>query len=181
MGTDLTIRISDEDRAAAARALDVAVADGRLSWTEHAERSEVVWGARTRGDLVPVLNDLGDLSAVPGRLPAGEVQRVEVTLSKVVRTPDTTRPIEAFAKFGAVFLDLTALRPGDRVELSASSFCGKVVLHVGHDTQVIDDGDAWLGKRKVLGTPPGPGGPVVHVTGRSSLGHFKVFRGPLHH
>ncbi|TDP91970.1 DUF1707 SHOCT-like domain-containing protein [Labedaea rhizosphaerae] len=178
MGTDLTIRISDEDRAAAARALDVAVADGRLSWTEHAERSETVWAARTRGDLVPVLADLGpELAAGPIGRPTGTPQRIEVTLSKVIRTPDTTRPIEAFAKFGAVFLDLTALRPGERVELSASSFCGKVVLHVGHDTQVIDDGDVWLGKRKVLGTPPGPGGPVVHVTGRSSLGHFKVFRG----
>lgn len=178
MGTDLTIRISDEDRASAAQALDAAVADGRLSWTEHAERSEHVWAARTRGDLVPVLADLGS-DAV--RRPSGEPQRVQVTLSKVVRTPDTTRPIEAFAKFGAVFLDLTGLRPGERVELSASSFCGKVVLHVGADTQVIDDGDVWLGKRKVLGTPPGPGGPVVHVTGRSSLGHFKVFRGRLRH
>jgi hypothetical protein len=174
VATDLTIRISDEDRAAAARALDAAVADGRLSWVEHAERSEVVWAARTRGDLVPVLADLGSM---PIQRPMGAPQRVEVTLSKVVRTPDTTRPIEAFAKFGAVVLDLTGLRPGDRVELSASSFCGKVVLHVGHDTQVVDDGEVWLGKRKVLGTPPEPGGPVVHVTGRSSLGHFKVFRG----
>lgn len=181
MATDLTIRISDEDRAAAARALDAAVADGRLSWTEHAERSEVVWAARVRGDLLPVLSDLGDLGVEPIRRPTGTAQRVEVTLSKVVRTPDTSRPIEAHAKFGAIFLDLTGLEPGQRVELSASSFCGKVVLHVGHDTQVIDDGDVWLGKRKVLGTPPGPGGPVVHVTGRSSLGHFKVFRGALRH
>ena len=178
MGTDLTIRISDEDRASAAQALDAAVADGRLSWTEHAERSELVWAARTRGDLVPVLADLG---SDPVRRPTGEPQRVQVTLSKVVRTPDTSRPIEAFAKFGAVFLDLTALGPGERVELSASSFCGKVVLHVSPDTQVIDDGDVWLGKRKVLGASPGPGGPVVHVTGRSALGHFKVFRGPVRH
>ena len=178
MATDLTIRISDDDRAAAARALDTAVADGRLTWTEHAERSEGVWAARTRGDLVPFLADLGT-APVP-RATAG-VQQINVTLSKVVRTPDTTKRIEAFAKFGAVFLDLTALRPGDRVDLVASSLCGKVVLHVTPDTQVIDDGEVWLGKRKVLGTPPGPGGPVVHVTGRSSLGHFKVFRGPLRH
>ena len=177
MGADLTIRISDDDRAEAARSLDAAVADGRLSWTEHAERSEVVWAARTRGDLVPVLADLG--SQPPARMPSGQAQRVHVTLSKVIRTPDTSRPIEAYAKFGAVFLDLTGLRPGERVALSASSFCGKVVLHVGEDTQVIDDGDVWLGKRKVLGTPPPPGGPVVHVTGRSSLGHFKVFRGGM--
>lgn len=178
MAADLTIRISDEERASAARALDAAVADGRLTWLEHAERSEGVWGARTRGDLAPFLADLG---AATGRTPSGGVQQINVTLSKVVRTPDTTKRIEAFAKFGAIFLDLTALRPGDHVELVASSLCGKVVLHVGHDTQVIDDGGVWLGKRKVLGTPPGPGGPVVHVTGQSALGHFKVFRRALRH
>jgi hypothetical protein len=178
VSSELVIRISDEERAAAARTLDTAVADGRLSWVEHSERSEGVWAAKTRGDLVPHLADLGD---VPARAVPSHTQQITVTLSKVVRTPDTGKRIEAFAKFGAIVLDLTTLRPGEHVELVASSLCGKVVLHVGEDTQVIDDGDVWLGKRKVLGAPPGPGGPVVHVSGRSALGHFKVFRGRPHH
>jgi hypothetical protein len=41
---------------------------------------------------------------------------------------------------------------------------------------VVDEGDAVLGKRKILaGSPVTEDGPVIRITGRSTLGHLKVF------
>ena len=76
--------------------------------------------------------------------------------------------------FGAVYLKLSELEPGTETEVDASSFCGKVVLIVGEDATVIDDGEAVLGKRKILTEAPSGNGPVIRITGRSTLGHLKV-------
>ncbi|MFD1045695.1 DUF1707 domain-containing protein, partial [Kibdelosporangium lantanae] len=43
MLNDQELRLSDDERWAATRVLDNAVADGRITWQEHAERSEQVW------------------------------------------------------------------------------------------------------------------------------------------
>ena len=94
--------------------------------------------------------------------------------SKIIRSPEPGRRVEARALFGAVYLKLTDAEPGSEVLVEASSFCGKVVLIVGQDATVIDEGDAVLGKRKILTSAPSGEGPLIRITGRSTLGHLKV-------
>ncbi len=167
------VRLSDQDRERAVAQLNEAVADGRLTWQEHTERVERAWLARTGDELVPCLVDLGRAAVAR---PGADVQRVVAMASKIVRRPEPGRRIEARSLFGAVFLDLTDALDGEELLVDASSFCGKVVLTVSDDATVIDEGDAVLGKRKILAPAPLSGdGPRIRITGRSTLGHLKVF------
>jgi hypothetical protein len=164
------MRLSDNDREQAVALLNEAVADGRLTWPEHGERVESAWTVRTRDELAPFISDLGTI----GR--RNEPQRVVAKVSKIVRKPEVGRRIEAKSLFGAVFLDLTDAAPGEELLVEASSFCGKVVLTVSADATVIDEGEAVLGKRKILASAPSTSdGPLIRITGRSTLGHLKVF------
>lgn len=177
------LRLSDHDRERAVARLNEAVAEGRLTWTEHAERVERAWAARTADDLAPCLADLGtDLRAglgVPEPYRAGSGAPVVAVLSKIVRRPELDRPIVARSLFGAVFLNLSDAKPGTEVYVEASSFCGKVVLTVGADATVIDEGLAVLAKRKIYASGS-PGGPVIRITGKSTLGHLKVLAAGQH-
>jgi hypothetical protein len=170
----LQLRVTDDERAAAASVADAAVADGRLTWTEHAERYEQIWAARTRAELAPTIADLGRPEPVEVPRP----QRVLAVFSKVNRTPSVgSGHLHARALFGAVILDLTGMRPGDEVHVRASSWFGKVAIRVADDATVTDDGTVLLGKRAIRGPGGGPaGGPVVRITGRSAFGNLKVFR-----
>ncbi|MCE7012124.1 DUF1707 domain-containing protein [Kibdelosporangium philippinense] len=168
MSGELVIRLSDEERFEAVRVLDAAVADGRLTWDEHAEWSDLVWAAKTEGDLVPQLADLAQTASA---------QRVVATISKVIRTPEATREVTARATFGAVVLNLEGMRPGEYVRVVADAFCGKVVVSVPANAVVIDEGTAVMGKRGIFGAARGQGGPVVRIAGRVTMGNIKVFRG----
>lgn len=164
------LRLSDVERERAVAQLNEAVADGRLTWPEHAERVERAWSARTETDLHPVLADLGALR----HRPSGGSAPVSAVLSKIVRRPELDRPIQARSLFGAVFLNLTEAEPGAEVFVEASSFCGKVVLIVSPDATVIDEGQAVLAKRKILVSGNRGDGPTIRITGKSTLGHLKV-------
>jgi hypothetical protein len=167
------LRISDADREQAVVVLNAAVAEGRLTWEEHAERVDLALKARTSAELAPYLADLGK-SVVPSAGGTALPQRVVARGSKIIRSPEPGRRIEARALFGAVYLKLVDAEPGTEILVEASSFCGKVVLIVGEDATVIDEGDAVLGKRKILTDAPSGQGPLIRVTGRSTLGHLKV-------
>ncbi len=52
------MRASDADRDIVLRALGEAYAEGRLDRSEYDERADVVHGAKTLGELPPVLEDL---------------------------------------------------------------------------------------------------------------------------
>jgi uncharacterized protein DUF1707 len=167
------LRLSDVERERAVAVFNDAVADGRLTWPEHAERVELVWTLRTRDQLAPYLADLG---VVGTGVISVEPQRVVAKASKIIRKAERGRRVEAKSWFGAVYVDLTDAAPGEELQVEATSFCGKVVLTVGKDATVVDEGEAVLGKRKVLA--PGSGsvdGPLIRITGRSTLGHLKVY------
>ncbi|HEY3608310.1 MAG TPA: DUF1707 domain-containing protein [Pseudonocardiaceae bacterium] len=169
------LRLSDVERERAVAVFNDAVADGRLTWPEHAERVELVWTLRTRDQLAPYLADLGVVGA--GVVGAGrEPQRVVARASKIIRKAERGRRVEARSLFGAVYVDLTDAAPGEELQVDATSFCGKVVLTVGRDATVVDEGEAVLGKRKILvSAPDAAGGPLIRITGRSTLGHLKVY------
>jgi hypothetical protein len=163
------LRLSDADRDRAVARLNEAVAEGRLTWPEHAERVEAVWAARTEHELIPLVRDLGSVA----RPVDSAGPPVIAMFSKIVRRPELGRPIRARSLFGAVFLDLSDAPAGEELRVEASSFCGKVVLTVAEDATVIDEGEAILAKRKIF-APGSPGGLVVRITGRSMLGHLRV-------
>jgi hypothetical protein len=168
----VTLRISDTDRARAASVVDAAVADGRLTWTEHHERTAAIWSARTGAELAPTVADL------PVAAPAVPAKHITSVFSKICRAPvPDARPLRVRAVFGAVVLDLTGLRRGEHLTVHASSFCGKVQLVVGPDATVLDDGGVLLGKRAAAGRSPVPDGPVIHLSGLSAFGNLKIFRG----
>lgn len=52
------LRIGDAERERAAAALGEHFAQGRLTFDEHSERLEKIWGARTEADLAPLFRDL---------------------------------------------------------------------------------------------------------------------------
>jgi len=172
-GAAVPLRLSNDDREQAVEQLNRAVADGRLTWTEHAERVEAVYAARVTGDLRPLLADLGSADVAPM---SNTVTEVSAVLSKIVRVPDTSRRIHARSLFGAVVLNLVSVPAGQEIEVQVDAFCGKVQLMVADDATVIDDGAAILGKRAVYGEQDGRNGPVIRLTGTVKLGNLKVFR-----
>ncbi|HET9143660.1 DUF1707 domain-containing protein [Actinophytocola sp.] len=168
----LTLRVSDTERARAAAVVDAAVADGRLTWTEHHERTAAIWSARTRAELVPAVADL------PVPVPDLPPKPITSVFSKVCQAPvPDARPLQVRAVFGAVILDLTGLRRGERLVVRASSFCGKVQLMIGPDATVLDDGGVLLGKRAAAGRGRAPDGPVIQLSGLSAFGNLKILRG----
>src|SRR5882757_2345490 len=170
------LRLSDVERERAVAVLNDAVADGRLTWPEHAERVELVWTLRTRDQLAPYLADLGVVGAALSLGAGREPQRVVARASKIIRKAERGRRVEARSLFGAVYVDLTDAAPGEELQVDATSFCGKVVLTVGRDATVVDEGEAVLGKRKILASGSGAAdGPLIRITGRSTLGHLKVY------
>ena len=56
-GADLELRAADADRDRAAAVLGGALATGRLTSAEHAERLDAVYIAKTMGDLAPLTRE----------------------------------------------------------------------------------------------------------------------------
>lgn len=166
MVTQPVLRVSDQEREQVVEVLNHAVAEGRLTWEEHFDRVQSVYAAQVSSELAPVLADLA-VTVAP--------QRVHAVASKIHRAP-IGRRIEARATFGAVVLDLSGLPAGERFEVEASSFCGKVTVLVSAAAVVLDGGTARFGKRALPGAPTALGGPIITVTGNSTLGNLRVVR-----
>ncbi len=64
------LRVGDQEREAAAAALGEHYAHGRLSRTEHADRLDAAWSARTRADLDLLFHDLPVVGFRPSPPPA---------------------------------------------------------------------------------------------------------------
>src|ERR1700722_6047210 len=87
-GVDLELRAADADRDRAAGVLGGALATGRLTSAEHAERLDAVYAAKTMGDLAPLTRDLPAEDGADADAGAIDVGRAEVAdrFSKVIRT-----------------------------------------------------------------------------------------------
>ncbi|GAA3625280.1 hypothetical protein GCM10022419_133610 [Nonomuraea rosea] len=75
MTDDPDLRASDADRDRVAAMLGEALATGRLTSVEHADRLDVAYTAKTVGELVPITRDLPEVSA--SGLPAAVEQQVD--------------------------------------------------------------------------------------------------------
>lgn len=184
-----SMRASDADRNQVAALLDEALAAGRLTFDEHAERLEAAYAAKTFGDLEKLVADLpltellrpaagGDTDSEHGETDGLGFTRA--LFSKIRRSGQWTVPVKstAVARFGAIVLDFRhAIFPPQEVTLNAVSFCGKIEIYVPKNARVYDTGSALLGKRTLpAGAPEGPVGPMIRIRGRSVLGHIRVTR-----
>ena len=83
------------------------------------------------------------------------------------------------ARFGALIVNLSeAVLPGREITLNIDAFCGKLIIIVPVDAQVVDEGGALFAKRDLQ--PPGPAsadGPVIRLVGDARVSKVAVHRG----
>jgi hypothetical protein len=187
---DLEQRAADRDRDEVAVILGEALATGRLTSEEHAERLEAVYAARTYGDLEPITRDLPRERTGDVVLPDSTVrQEVSATLSKVHRGGRWVpgRHTELRSNFGALIVDMSeAVLPGREITVSANSLFGKLVLRVPANARIVDEGGAVCGKWAVHGRSLAKGsdsdavraeeGPLIRITGRARFGKVTIVR-----
>jgi hypothetical protein len=199
------MRASDADREQVADVLRQAASDGRLSLTELEDRIEALYAAKTYADFEPVIRDLpGDLplppSAVIARRPAaapmpapsassparvGGVptsRSAKVVFSGIQRRGDWVVPqhYRIKAVFGGADLDLRdASLEAAEVEIDIRAVFGGVNIVVPPDIRVTVDGDGIFGAFNDDAShrgQPGPGAPLVRVTGKAVFGGVNVQR-----
>jgi hypothetical protein len=177
----LELRASDADRDAAAAVLGNALATGRLTSTEHAERLDAVYAAKTVGDLAPLTRDL-PAEAAAGSVGVADRAEVSARFSKVIRSGRWVagRRTRLTARFGALIVDLSdAVLPGREITLEINAFCGKLIVTVPEGAHVIDEGGALFAKRAIYGRKDDgdADGPVIRLVGDARFAKVAVHRG----
>ncbi|SDM79615.1 DUF1707 SHOCT-like domain-containing protein [Nonomuraea jiangxiensis] len=172
------LRASDADRDRVAAVLGEALATGRLTSVEHADRLDVAYTAKTVGELVPLTRDLPEVSAsnVPATI---ERQIIDSKFSKIVRKGRwvASRNVRLSARFGALIVDLSdAVLPGREITLETDAWFSKMIVRVPENAHVIDEGGSVFGKRNVTGGS-GADGPLIRVRGQSKFSKVIVSRG----
>ena len=182
------LRASDADRDRVADLLGHALAEGRLTAEEHAERIEEVYRARTAGELEPLVRDLPGAHQhraspayghAPGRPTAGAIpvdpdDNVVAVFSGAIRKGRwrAGRRIHAYAIFGGVEIDLSeALFEYQQVVVKAFAVFGGVEITVPENVSLRGTGGAVLGGFDVEPLDADdPNAPVVYVDGWAVLG-----------
>jgi uncharacterized protein DUF1707 len=188
------LRASDQDRDRTAAVLAQGLASGRLTSTEHAERLDGAYAARTAGELAALTRDLPDTGAdvAEAHPPAVDSSVVRARFSKVTRGGRWVagRHTTLSSRFGALIVSLReAVLPGREITLELDALCGKLIVAVPPNARVIDEGGVLFGKRMIAGagraddadsTGPGddePEGPVIRLTGQARFAKVVVHRG----
>jgi hypothetical protein len=162
------LRASDADRELVLGLLGEAVADGRLTLAEHAERSELALSARTIGELASLTNDLATLSGQPIKLYSRST--VTALCGRERREGRWVVPEVSYATaiFGDVVLDLRdAVLPSQRVIIYATAVGGQVRLIVPAGVAVQMTGRSFLGIRSIRNAR---GGPLARTPGEPAPG-----------
>jgi hypothetical protein len=194
-----TLRASDADREHIAEVLRSAAADGRLTLSELADRIETLYAAKTYGELEPVIDDLpGEVvlptpatPAVPSATDPGPAttarvggvagaRETKVVFGGIARKGPWVVPSRYRVKavFGGADLDLreATLETAD-VTIEARAVFGGVNIVVPPDIRVLVDGDGIFGGfADDSGAQPGPGAPILRVTGKAVFGGVSVQR-----
>ncbi|MFF8484271.1 DUF1707 SHOCT-like domain-containing protein [Streptomyces antibioticus] len=183
------LRASDADRDRVADILREALAEGRLTADEHAERVEGVLAAKTVGELEVFIRDLpaaherraSPLSAPPrptaGAIPADPDDNVIAVFSSAVRRGRwrAGRRIHAYAIFGSVDIDLSeALFEYQQVVIKAFAVFGNVEVRVPENVSLYGTGGGVLGNFEIDTLDAlSPEAPVVYVDGWAVLGNVE--------
>ncbi|MFJ8883396.1 DUF1707 domain-containing protein [Streptomyces sp. NPDC102402] len=182
------IRASDADRDRIADILREAVAEGRLTAEEHAERVELVYRAKTVGELEPLVQDLpapdGGVRQAASPYgygpaePAGPAENLVAVFSGSTRRGRwrVGGRTNAFALFGSVEIDLTEALFGQRLTvINATSIFGSVEIKVPENISLRGSGTGVFGNFEVDTLESAdPEAPVVVVNGYSVFGHVEA-------
>jgi Domain of unknown function (DUF1707)/Cell wall-active antibiotics response 4TMS YvqF len=182
------LRASDAERDRAASVLNEAMAEGRLTPQEHAERLDSIYAAKTQADLVPLLDDLpvpaGALepAAAPGAAPVRSYHGgpIVAVFGGAVRKGRWRVPPSStvVTVFGGADLDLRdAILPGREITIKATSVFGGMSITVPPEMRVVDSGVAVFGGRDVAGETPeseAPDAPVLRIRGACVFGGISV-------
>ncbi|MEV5931670.1 DUF1707 domain-containing protein [Streptomyces sp. NPDC052079] len=184
------LRASDADRDRIADLLREALAEGRLTADEHAERVEGVLAAKTVGELDVFVQDLpiahqqrAAHSSAPSRPTVGAIpvdpdDNVVAVFSAAARKGRwrTGRRIHAYAVFGSVEIDLSeALFDHQQVMIKAFSVFGSVEIRVPENVSLRGTGGGVLGAFEVdTLDATDEEAPVVYVDGWAVLGSVEA-------
>jgi hypothetical protein len=158
------LRASDTDRDRVVALLGEALADGRLTADEHAERVQRAFTARTLGELAELTTDLTVPSAQPVRLDTGRT--ISGIFGPARRDGRWVVPenLTVTAMFGEVEVDFTqAILQASRVQVYATVFGGRLRLIVPDGVSVIVSGHMVLGRKRGSTPPASADTPVIEV------------------
>jgi hypothetical protein len=182
-GDNPRLRASDADRDQAASVLNGAMAEGRLTVDEHADRLSALYAAKTHAEIVPLLDDLPrGTTATPPAEPSGETSHIVAILSGASRKGAWTVPphLNVVTLLGGVELDFReATLPAGEITISATCVLGGMEITVPPEMHVIDNGVAILGGREITADSDEsarPGAPVLRINGFCLLGGVEVKR-----
>ncbi|MFG2511810.1 DUF1707 domain-containing protein [Streptomyces sp. NPDC048584] len=184
------LRASDADRDRIADLLREALAEGRLTADEHAERVEGVLAAKTVGELDVFVRDLpiahqrrtAPASApsrpTTGAIPMDADDNVVAVFSAAARKGRwrTGRRIHAYAIFGSVDIDLSeALFDHQQVMIKSYAVFGSVDIRVPENVSLRGMGGGVLGSFEVdTLNATDDEAPVVFVDGWAVLGSIEA-------
>ncbi|MET7680341.1 DUF1707 domain-containing protein [Streptomyces sp. NPDC005423] len=186
------LRASDADRDRVADLLRDALAEGRLTADEHAERVEGVLSAKTVGELDVFIQDLpaaherratSSYGPAPNRPTAGAIpaeadENVVAVFSTALRRGRwrAGRRMHVYAVFGSVDIDLSeAIFEYQQVVIKAVSVFGNVEIRVPENVSLRGTGGGVLGNFEVHTLDaPEPDAPVVYVEGWAVLGNIEA-------
>jgi len=182
------LRASDADRDRITDILREALAEGRLTPEEHAERVEGVLATKTVGELDGFVRDLpaahtGRAASAPNRpvqgaIPAEADENVVAVFSSAVRKGRwrAGRRIHAYSVFGNVEIDLSeAIFEYQQVVIKAISVFGNVEIFVPENVSLRGSGGGVLGNFEVDTLDSGDAdAPVVYIDGLAVLGNVEA-------
>ncbi|MEU1134745.1 DUF1707 domain-containing protein [Streptomyces sp. NPDC005900] len=193
-----SLRASDADRDRTADILREALAEGRLTADEHADRVEGVYRAKTMAELQPLVRDLPaaqDSAAhprtpsgptpgpvpsrpSPGAIPPVADENLVAVLSGSVRKGRwrVARRTHAYAVFGSVEIDLSeAIFEQRQVVIKAIAIFGSVEIRLPENVSLRGSGTGVLGSFEVdTLDSPDQDAPVVFVDGMAILGSIEA-------
>ncbi|GHD93710.1 DUF1707 SHOCT-like domain-containing protein [Streptomyces naganishii] len=185
------LRASDADRDRIADILREALAEGRLTADEHAERVEGVLNAKTVGQLEVFIQDLpagrrgpaATQAYAPNRPAAGAIpheadENVVAVFSAATRRGRwrAGRRLHAYSVFGSVEIDLSeAIFEYQQVVIKAVSVFGDIQIRVPENVSLRGTGGGVLGNFEVEPLDAeDTDAPVVYVDGWAVLGNVEA-------
>ncbi|MFJ6568266.1 DUF1707 domain-containing protein [Streptomyces sp. NPDC091292] len=186
------LRASDAERDRVADILREALAEGRLTADEHAERIDGVYRAKTVAELQPFVQDLpnsGEFAPrdtrrsapnrpADGAVPSVAEENLVAVFSSTVRKGRwrVGRRTHVYAIFGNVEIDLSeALFEYQEVVIKAISVFGNVEIRVPENISLRGSGGGVLGNFEVTTLDSREtDAPVVFVDGIAVLGSIEA-------
>ncbi|MGY2002654.1 DUF1707 SHOCT-like domain-containing protein [Blastococcus sp. SYSU DS1024] len=176
--TDEAMPVSDKDRQAVIEQLTSAARDGRLDSQQVHHRSEVAHTARTRGELMALVEDLASTSAAQ-RQPAAEQPATAAPIVGIFGGTERRgrwRPAPrqtVLALFGGVELDLReAELPPDLLDLRAWAVFGgvKIIMPEGMRVETIGGFSLFGGSSAKPSAAPTSDLPVLRLNAIALFG-----------